>query len=33
MEIKNGKPFNEECKLGALQYVVGAKELLTEYIN
>ena len=33
MEIKNGKPFNNECKLRALQYVVGAKELLTEYIN
>ena len=33
MEIKNGKPFNDECKLRALQYVVGAKELLTEYIN
>jgi hypothetical protein len=33
MEIKNGKPFNNECKLGALQYVVGAKELLIEYIN
>jgi hypothetical protein len=33
MEIKNGKPFKDECKLTALQYVVGAKELLTEYIN
>jgi hypothetical protein len=33
MDIKNGKPFNEEGKLNALQYVVGAKELLTEYIN
>ena len=33
MDIKNGKPFNNECKLGALQYVVGAKELLIEYIN
>jgi hypothetical protein len=33
MEIKDGKPFNNECKLGALQYVVGAKELLIEYIN
>ena len=33
MDIKNGKPFNDEYKLNALQYVVGAKELLTEYIN
>ena len=33
MDIKNGKPFRDECKLGALQYVVGAKELLIEYIN
>jgi hypothetical protein len=33
MNIKNGKPFRDECKLGALQYVVGAKELLIEYIN
>ena len=33
MDIKNGKPFNHECKLRALQYVVGAKELLIEYIN
>jgi len=33
MNIKNGKPFNDKCKLGALQYVVGAKELLIEYIN
>jgi len=33
MNIKNGKPFKDECKLRALQYVVGAKELLTEYIN
>jgi len=33
MEIKNGKPFNHECKLRALQYVVGAKELLIEYLN
>lgn len=33
MNIKNGKPFRDECKLGALQYIVGAKELLTEYIN
>jgi hypothetical protein len=33
IDIKNGKPFKDECKLNALQYVVGAKELLTEYIN
>jgi len=33
MEIKNGKPFSEECKLRALQYVVDSKELLIEYIN
>jgi hypothetical protein len=33
MDISNGKPFNDECKLRALQYIVGAKELLTEYIN
>jgi len=33
MEINNGKPFNDECKLRALQYVVGAKELLIEYLK
>jgi hypothetical protein len=33
MEIKHGKPFNDKCKLRALQYVVSSKELLTEYIN
>jgi len=33
MNIKHGKPFDHECKLRALQYVVGAKELLIEYIN
>jgi hypothetical protein len=33
MNIKHGKPFNYECKLRALQYVVGSKELLIEYIN
>jgi hypothetical protein len=33
MEIKNGKPFDNKVKLDALQYVVGAKELLIEYIN
>lgn len=33
MEIKDGKPFDNERKLTALQYVVGAKELLIEYIN
>ena len=33
MNIKNGKPFNQECKVRALQNIVGSKELLTEYIN
>jgi hypothetical protein len=33
MDIKNGKPFNDECKLNALQNIVLAKELLIEYIN
>jgi hypothetical protein len=33
MEIKDGKPFNNMCKLDALQNVVGAKELLIEFIN
>ena len=33
MNIKQGKPFNDECKLRALQYVVGSKELLIEYLN
>jgi len=33
MNIKNGKPFNQECKLRALQNIVGSKELLTEAIN
>jgi hypothetical protein len=33
MDIKNGKPFSDKCKLNALQYVVGVKELLIEYIN
>ena len=33
MKINDGKPFNDECKLRALQYVVGAKELLIEYLN
>jgi len=33
MEIKNGKPFNDECKLRALQNIVLSKELLIEYIN
>jgi hypothetical protein len=32
MDIKNGKPFNDECKLNALQNIVLAKELLIEYI-
>jgi len=33
MEIKDGKPFDNERKLTALQNVVGVKELLIEYIN
>jgi hypothetical protein len=33
MNINDGKPFNEESKLKALQYIVGNKELLIEYIN
>ena len=33
MNIKNGKPFDDKRKLDALQYVVGAKELLIEYLN
>jgi hypothetical protein len=33
MEIKNGKPFRDKCKLNALQNIVLAKELLIEYIN
>lgn len=33
MEIKNGKPFSNESKLRALQYNVGSKELLIEYLN
>lgn len=33
MNINDGKPFRDECKLRALQYIVGAKELLTEYIK
>jgi hypothetical protein len=33
MDIKNGKPFNDECKLRALQNIVLSKELLIEYIN
>lgn len=33
MEIKDGKPFSDECKLNALQNIVLGKELLTEYIN
>jgi hypothetical protein len=33
MNIKDGKPFKDKCKLDALQYVVGSKELLIEYIN
>ena len=33
MNINDGKPFNEDSKFAALQYVVGAKELLIEFIN
>jgi hypothetical protein len=33
MDIKNGKPFDDKCKLNALQNIVLAKELLIEYIN
>jgi hypothetical protein len=33
MDIKNGKPFDDECKLNALQNIVLSKELLIEYIN
>ena len=33
MNIKEGKPFKDECKLIALQNIVGSKELLTEYLN
>jgi len=33
MDIRNGKPFDNESKLRALQNVVGTKELLIEYIN
>ena len=33
MEIEKGKPFDRESKLRALQYNVGNKELLIEYLN
>jgi len=33
MDIKNGKPFDNESKLRALQYTVGSKELLIEYLK
>lgn len=33
MEIKDGKPFSDDCKLTALQNVVLSKELLIEFIN
>jgi hypothetical protein len=33
MNIRNGKPFTQDCKLRALQNIVGSKELLTEAIN
>jgi hypothetical protein len=33
MDIINGKPFDDKCKLNALQNIVLSKELLIEYIN
>ena len=33
MNIKEGKPFDDERKLRAVQYMVGSKELLFEYLN
>ena len=33
MNINEGKPFSDKCKLNALQNIVLAKELLIEYIN
>ena len=33
MDIKEGKPFDNERKLRALQFAVGSKELLIEYIK
>ena len=33
MNIKDGKPFDNESKLRALQYNVGNRELLIEYLK
>jgi hypothetical protein len=33
MNIKEGKPFDNERKLRGLQVMVGSKELLIEYLN
>ena len=33
MNIKEGKPFDDERKLRGLQFMVGSKELLIEYLN
>ena len=33
MNIKEGKPFNNESKLRGLQSMVGSKELLIEYLK
>jgi hypothetical protein len=33
MNIKEGKPFDDERKLRGLQLMVGGKELLIEYLN
>ena len=33
MNINEGKPFSDKCKLNALQNIVLSKELLIEYIN
>ena len=33
MNINEGKPFNNESKLRAVQYLMGCKELLIEHIK
>jgi hypothetical protein len=33
MNIREGKPFDDERKLRGLQFMVGSKELLIEYLN
>jgi hypothetical protein len=33
MNIKEGKSFEDECKLKGLQSIVGSKELLIEYLD